>query len=103
MYVDSPYEMANIVVLDAGRYGFVELKYYMPPHGFEEDATFTDRILLFEELWQEWLNMKLYLMEKGTPLLEKGYKGVLESLPEEKQSEFIARKTDFAKMAEIYL
>ena len=25
------YEMENIVVLDAGRYGFVMLKYYMPP------------------------------------------------------------------------
>ena len=36
------YEMENIVVVDVGRYGFVELKYYKPPHGFEEDATFTD-------------------------------------------------------------
>ena len=35
------YEMESIVVLDAGGYGFVELKYYKPPHGFEEDATFT--------------------------------------------------------------
>ena len=25
------YEMEKIVVLDAGRYGFVELKYYKPP------------------------------------------------------------------------
>ena len=25
------YEMENIMVLDAGRYGFVELKYYKPP------------------------------------------------------------------------
>ena len=33
------YEMADIVVLDVGRYGFVMLKYYTPPHGFEEDAT----------------------------------------------------------------
>ena len=97
------YEMADIVVFDAGRYGFVELKYYMSPHGFEEDATFTDSISLFEELWQEWLNMKLYLLAKGTPLLEKGYKVVFESLPEEKQSELIRRKADLAKAAEIYL
>ncbi len=48
------YEMEKIVVLDAGRYGFVELKYYKPPHGFEEDATFTDSRALFEELWQGW-------------------------------------------------
>ena len=97
------YEMADILVVDAGRYGFVVLKYYMPPHGFEEDATFTDSRALFEELWQEWLDMKLYLMAKGTPLMEKGYKGIFESLSKEKQSELIGRKADFALMAEIRL
>ena len=97
------YEMENIVVIDAGRYGFVELKYYKPPHGFEDAKTFTDSVALFEELWEEWLNTKLYLMAKGTPLLEKGYKGVFESLSEEKQSELIVRKAEFAKAAEIYL
>ena len=97
------YEMADIVVDDVGRYGFVMLKYYIPPHGFEEDATFTDSIALFEALWQEWLDTKLYLMAKGTPLMEKGYKGVFESLSEEKQSELIVKKAGFAKVAEIYL
>ena len=97
------YEIENIIVLDAGRYGFVELKYYKPPHGFEDAKTFTDSVALFEELWEEWLNTKLYLMAKGIPLLEKGYKGVFESLSEEKQSELIVRKADFAKTAEIYL
>ena len=79
------YEMTDIVVVDVGRYGFVMLKYYMPPHGFEEDATFTDSRILFEALWQEWLDMKLYLMAKGNPLIEKGYQSVFESLPKEKQ------------------
>ena len=55
------YEMADIVVVNVGRYGFVMLKYYMPSHGFEDDATFTDSGALFEGLWQEWngLIMKL--------------------------------------------
>lgn len=48
-------------------------------------------------------SMRLYLLAKGTPLLEKGYKGVFEGLPEEKQSELIMRKATFAKAAEIYL
>ena len=86
------YEMENIVVLDVGRYGFVMLKYYNLPHGFEDAITFTDSVELFEDLWEEWLNTKLYLLAKGTPLLEKGYKGVFEGLPEEKQSELIMRK-----------
>ena len=41
------YELENIVVLDAGKYGFVELKYYKPPHGFEDAITFTDSVELF--------------------------------------------------------
>lgn len=52
------YEMTDVVMADVGRYGFVMLKYYMSPHGFEEDA-------LFDALWQEWFNMKLYLMAKS--------------------------------------
>lgn len=44
------YEMADIVVVDVGRYGFVMLEYYMPPNGFEEDVTFTDSKALFEAL-----------------------------------------------------
>ena len=97
------YEMSDIVVIDVGRYGFVMLKYYKPPHGFEDTITFTDSVALFEGLWEEWLNTKLYLMAKGTPMLEKGYKGIFESLSKEKQSELIVRKANFAKMAEIYL
>ena len=97
------YEMENIMVFDAGRYGFVELKYYKPPHGFEDAITYTDSVALFEGLWEEWLNTKLYLLAKGTALLENGYKGVFESLSEDKQSELIVRKADFAKVAEIYL
>ncbi len=95
------YDMADIAVVDVGRYGFVVLKYYMPPHGFEEDATFTDSKALFEGLWQEWLDMKLYFMAKGTSLMETGYKGIFESLSKEKQSELIRRKTYFARMAGI--
>ncbi len=97
------YEMENIVVLDVGRYGFLKLQYYKLPQGFEDAITFTDSVTLFENLWEEWLNTKLYLLAKGTSLLEKGYRGVFESLPEEKQSELIARKTNFAKVAGIYI
>lgn len=97
------YEMADIAVVDAGRYGFVMLKYYKPPHGFEDEITFTDSVELFEGLWEKWLNTKLYLLARGTPLLEKGYKGVFESLSREKQLELIVRKANFAKVAGIYL
>lgn len=46
-------EDVDVVVVDAGRYGFVKLQYYMPPAGFENDYTFTDSRSLFEDLWEE--------------------------------------------------
>lgn len=97
------YETADIVVVDVGRYSFLMLKYYKPSHGFEDEITFTDRVELFEGLWEEWLNTKLYLLARGTPLLEKGYKGVFESLSREKQLELIVGKANFAKVAGICL
>ena len=41
--------------------------------------TFTDSTAFFEGLWEEWLNTKLYLLAKGTPMLEKGCTGILEA------------------------
>ena len=53
--------------------------------------------------YYKWLDTKPYLLAKGTPLLENGYKGVFDSLSKEKQSELIVRKANFAKAAGIYL
>jgi len=95
------YEMENIVVLDAERYGFVVLKNYKPPHGFEEDATFTDSRALFEELWQEWLHATLYLTAKEMKLDDILYEEVFNRLSKEKQAAIIGRKSDFAQKAGI--
>ena len=97
------YEMAEIMVLDADRYGFVMLKYYELSSGFAEDETYTDSEELFDVLWEEWLNTKLYLMAKKIKLEEIHYEEVFDSLSEEKQLELIGRKVDFAKAAGICL
>ena len=59
------YEMAEIMVLDADRYGFVMLKYYELSSGFAEDETYTDSEKLFDALWEEWLNTKLTKIRKA--------------------------------------
>ena len=94
-------EDADIVIVDAGRYGFVKLQFYTPPTGFENDYTFTDSRELFEDLWEEWLNLQLYYIAEGTPVLEEGYDCVFKSLPEEKQDELMGRKQAFAEAAGI--
>lgn len=97
------YEIENIVVLDVGRFGFVKLQYYRPPYGFDNVITFTDSRSMFENLWKEWFDTKLYLLAKGTPMLEMGYEEIFKCLPEEKQKELVGKKTVFARMAEIEL
>ena len=66
------YEIENILVVDAGRYGFVKLQYYRPPQGFEDAITFTDSRSMFENLWEEWLDTQLFLLAKGTPMAGMG-------------------------------
>jgi len=97
------YEMESIVVLDAGRYGFVMLKYYKPPYGFAEDETFTDSKALFDALWKEWYDTTLYLTAKEMKLDDILYEEVFNRLSKEKQSVIIRRKADFAQKAGITL
>ena len=65
---------------DVGRYGFVEMDYYKPPHGLEEDATFTDSKELFNALWQEWFHTTLYLAAKEMQLDDIFYKEIFNRL-----------------------
>ena len=95
------YEMENILVMDAGRFGFIVLKYYRPPEGFEDVLTFTDSRSMFDELWEEWLNTKLFLLAKGTPMNGIGYSDIFKSLSEEKQKELTDRRKDFLQMTGI--
>ena len=97
------YEMADIVVIDVDRYGFMMLKYYMLPHGFEEDETFTGSRTLFDALWQEWLHTMLYLAAKEMQLNDILYEDVFSYLTKEKRSAIIARKADFARKVGITL
>lgn len=88
-------EDEDILVVDAGRYGFVKLQYYECPFGFRDVATFTDSCKLFEDLWEEWLNTQLLLLAKGTPMEEMWYDDIFKCLPEDKQKELMDKRIYF--------
>lgn len=96
-------EDEDILVVDAGRYGFVKLQCYTPSYGFEELDTYTDSNSLFEGLWDEWFNLNVFLFAKEMKLDDVLYEELFNSLPKEKQSELIGRKDYFAKKAGITL
>lgn len=96
-------EDEDILLVDAGRYGFVKLQCYTQSYGFEELDTYTDSYSLFEGLWEEWLNLNVFLLVREMKLADVLYDDIFNHLPKEKQSELIGRKNDFAKIAGINL
>ena len=96
-------EDEDILLIDAGRFGFVKLQCYTLSYGFEELDTYTDSHSLFEGLWEEWFSLNVFLLAKEIQLDGVLYEDIFNNLPKEKQMELIGRKADFANKAGITL
>ena len=59
------YDWTDVVVVDAGRYGFVKLQYYRETEGFEIVMTFTDSRKLFDSLWTSGIRGGLWTAAEG--------------------------------------
>lgn len=91
----------DIVVLDGGKYGFIKLQHYNYPDGFNTSMTFTDGMALFDDCWEDWLNMKLFHIAKGTPLEELDYEDIFLRIPEETRQTLMEKRAYFAEKAGI--
>ena len=94
---------ADLLVLDAGRYGFVKLQYFHPPFGYDEAGIFTTGKDLFNDLWNEWLTIRLLALTKGTPLADLDYQYMFQCLPAEKHQEFMDKRGYFLDRSGITL
>lgn len=52
--------------------------------------------LIFENLWQEWLDIRLFLAVKSRKMEGMGYKEILKSLLADEQKALLGKKDDFA-------
>ncbi len=95
------YDEEDLMVVDAGRYGFVKLQFYTPPLGFESVTTFLDSMALFDDLWEEWLETRLLRWAYGTPVADMDNEGIFQCLPEEMQKQFSGKRLYFAEKAGI--
>lgn len=93
----------DLMVLDAGQYGFVKLQYYKHPFGFDETGIFTSGRDLFDDLWGEWYSLRLLALTKGTPLAELDYQDMFRCLPEDQQKEILDRREYFLGLSGISL
>ena len=89
------------MVVEAGRYGFVKLQYYKQPFGFCDAVTFNNSVVLFNDLWEEWIESQLLLLTKDTLMAEMDYEDMFKCLTSDKQREFMEKRKYFAQRAEI--
>lgn len=95
------YEQDDIVVVDAGRYGFVKLLYYTEYNGFESMNTYTDSKKLFDHLWSDWIEYQLYTIVAGTQMEDLNSDEIFDSLPLVIQKELAEKRFYFAEKAGI--
>ena len=93
----------DLIVLDAGKYGFVKLQDYHYPFGFDEADIFVSASDLFNALWNEWLTTRLLALSKGTPLADLDYQDIFQSLSAEKQQELMDKRRYFLARSGISL
>ncbi len=103
--VDAFAEMysLDLMVLDAGQYGFVKLQYYQHPFSFDDTCIFTSGRDLFDDLWGEWYSMRLLELTEGTPLADLDYQDMFRCLPEKQQNEILGKREYFLGLAGISL
>lgn len=101
-FADLENEDLDIVVADAGRYGFVRLLYYDESYGFDKAVCYTDSTALFNALWKDWLNGQLFQIAlENPPLMDLDYEDIFKTLPEEKQNKLMSRRHYFAQKSGI--
>ena len=75
------YELTDVMVADAGRFGFIRLQWFSEGEGFDSTMAFSDSEELFEELWRIWYGHEVLTPVLGTPLAELDYDEIFQTLP----------------------
>ena len=95
-YFNGSVEFENdMTILDAGRYGFVALKYYSPVRGFDSVETFTTSTKLFEFIWEDWYWSALYKVVNGTDSDDIRDDKIWNILSESKKKSIMAQREIF--------
>ncbi len=95
------YELADVMVADAGRFGFVRLQWFSEGEGFDSAMAFSDCLELFEELWRIWYEHEVLTPVLGTPLAELDYDEIFQTLSKDRQEEILNKKDYFLALCDI--
>lgn len=89
------YELTDVMVADAGRFGFVRLQWFSEGEGVDSAMVFSDSEELFEELWRIWYEHEVLTPVLGTPLAELDYDEIFQTLSKDRQEEILEKKRYF--------
>ena len=89
------YELADVMVADAGRFGFVRLQWFNEGEGFDSAVAYSDSSELFEELWRIWYEHEVLTPVLGTPLAELDYDEIFQTFSKDRQEEISKKKEYF--------
>ena len=92
------YELTDVMVADAGRFGFVRLQWYNEGEGFDSAVAYSDSSELFEELWRIWYEYEVLTPVLGTPLAELDYDEIFKMLSKDRQEEIQKKRNYFLKL-----
>lgn len=96
---NEAFEGQDLLVFDAGRFGFVKLQYYVPDWGFDSVTTYRSSKEMFEGLWQEWFYLQLLDFAKETPMSDLRFEDIFKCMPREMQEEYEIKMQEFMKKA----
>ncbi len=89
------YEEQDVLVVDAGNYGFIKLQWFDERRGFEAAIPYSDSKKLFDSLWETWFDYHVFVPVLGTPIAELDYEDIFQTFPKEKQEELMKKKDYF--------
>lgn len=95
------FENTDLTVINAGKYGFIKLQYFRTDIGFDNAISFNDSKILFNDLWNEWLDTQLLDIAGESPMKEMDYEDILKCLSPEKQQKLLDMRKYFAEKAEV--
>lgn len=94
------YEEQDVIVVEAGNYGFVKLQWFDEKQGFEAAIAYSDSTELFDSLWETWFDYHVFVPVLGTPLDEMSYEDIFKAFPKDKQEELMKKKEYFRSLCE---
>ena len=96
------FENEDLTVVNAGKYGFIKLQYYRNHVGFDNAFSFNDSRILFNDLWEEWLDMQIPDIAGDTLMEEMDCEDILKCLPPEKQQELSDMRKRLVEQAGVW-